>query len=37
MPPPHWNGIVRVGELDGDPAAVKRLPEGARVTIEPAG
>jgi len=28
---PHWNGI------DGDLAAVKRLPEGARVTIEPAG
>ena len=34
---PYWNGIVRIGELDGDMAAVKRLPEGARVTIEPAG
>jgi hypothetical protein len=36
-PAPYWNGIVRIGELDGDMAAVKRLPEGARVTIEPAG
>ena len=34
---PYWNGIVRIGELDGDMAAVKRLPEGARVTIEPTG
>ena len=34
---PHWNGIVRIGELDGDMAAVERLPEGTRVTIEPAG
>jgi hypothetical protein len=34
---PYWNGIVRIGELDGDMAAVKRLPEGARVTIEHTG
>ena len=34
---PYFNGIVRIGELDGDMAAVKRLPEGARVTIERAG
>jgi hypothetical protein len=34
---PYWNGIVRIGELDGDMAAIKRLPEGARVTIERAG
>ena len=34
---PYWNGIVRLGELDGDMAAVKRLPEGARVTIERTG
>ena len=36
-PLPHRNGIVRIGDLDGDMAAVKRLPEGARVTIEPTG
>jgi len=34
---PYWNGIVRIGELDGDMAAVKRLPDGARVTIERTG
>jgi hypothetical protein len=34
---PYWNGIVPIGELDGDTAAVRRLREGARVTIEPAG
>jgi hypothetical protein len=34
---PYWNGIVRIGELHGDMAAVKRLPEGTRVTIEPTG
>ena len=34
---PYWTGIVRIGEFDGDTAAVKRLPEGARVTIERAG
>ena len=34
---PFWNGIVRIGELDGDMAAVRRLPDGARVTIERAG
>src|SRR3954468_15100404 len=34
---PYWNGIVRIGELDGDMSAVKRLPEGTRVTIERTG
>jgi hypothetical protein len=34
---PYWNGIVRIGELDGDIAAVKRLPEATRLTIEPKG
>jgi hypothetical protein len=34
---PYWNGIVRIGELEGDLAAAKRLPEGTRVTIEPRG
>ena len=34
---PYFDGIVRIGELDGDMAAIKRLPEGARVTIERAG
>jgi hypothetical protein len=34
---PYWNGIVRIGELDGDMAAVKRLPEGTRVTLERTG
>jgi hypothetical protein len=34
---PYWNGIVRIGELDGDMAAVERLPEGTGVTIEPTG
>ena len=34
---PYWNGIVPIGDLDGDMAAVKRLPEGSRATIEPAG
>ena len=34
---PYLNGIVRIGEFDGDMAAVKRLPEGARVTIERTG
>lgn len=31
---PYWNGIVRIGELHGDIAAVKRLPEATPVTIE---
>jgi len=34
---PNFNGIVRIGELEGDLAAAKRLPEGMRVTIEPTG
>jgi hypothetical protein len=34
---PYWNGIVRIGELDGHMAALKRLPERARVTIERTG
>ncbi len=33
---PFWNGIVRIGEFDDDADTIKRLPEGARVTIEPA-
>ena len=31
---PYFDGIVRIGELDGGPEAVERLPEGAQVTIE---
>jgi hypothetical protein len=31
---PFFDGIVRIGELDGDLAAVKQLPEGTRVTID---
>jgi hypothetical protein len=34
---PYFDGIVRIGELDADLEAIKRLPEGASVTIEPAG
>jgi hypothetical protein len=34
---PYWDGIVRIGELDGDMATVRRLPEGTRVTIETTG
>jgi hypothetical protein len=34
---PYFEGIVRIGEFDGDMEAIKRLPEGASVTIEPAG
>jgi hypothetical protein len=34
---PYWNGIVRIGKLDGDMSAVERLPEGTRVTIERTG
>ena len=34
---PFFNGIVRIGELDGDMDAIERLPEGASVTIERAG
>jgi hypothetical protein len=33
---PSFDGIVRIGRLDGDLDAIARLPEGARVTIEPA-
>jgi hypothetical protein len=32
---PYFEGIVRIGEYDGDPQAIKRLPGDARVTIEP--
>jgi hypothetical protein len=31
---PSWNGIVRIGEFDGAMDAVRRLPEGARVSVE---
>ena len=34
---PYFDGIVRVGEFDGDMEAIERLPEGAGVTIERAG
>jgi len=34
---PSWSGIVRIGELDGARDAVRRLPDGARVSIELAG
>ena len=34
---PYFDGIVRIGEFDGDIGRVARLPEGARVTIERAG
>ncbi|HEY0539952.1 MAG TPA: cyclophilin-like fold protein [Actinoallomurus sp.] len=34
---PFWNGIVRIGEFDGAMDAVRRLPDGARVSIELAG
>ena len=34
---PYLDGIVRIGEFDGDMSAVERLPEGARVTIECTG
>jgi hypothetical protein len=31
---PFFNGIVRIGELDGDMEAIENLPEDASVTIE---
>ena len=31
---PYFDGIVRIGELDGDMGALQRLPEGASVTIQ---
>jgi hypothetical protein len=34
---PYWNGIVGIGGFDGVMAAVKRLPEDTRVTIERTG
>jgi hypothetical protein len=34
---PYCDGIVRIGDLDGDIEAIARLPEGASVTIERAG
>jgi hypothetical protein len=34
---PYFDGIVRIGDLDGDIEAIARLPEGASVTIERAG
>src|SRR3954452_7147204 len=34
---PYWDGIVRIGEVEGDLSAVRQLPQPARVTIERAG
>ena len=34
---PYFNGIVRIGEFDGDMDAIERLPEGCSVTIERVG
>ena len=34
---PYWDGIVRIGEVEGDLSAVRQLPQAARVTIERAG
>lgn len=31
---PYFDGIVRIGEFDGDTGAIERLPEGASVTIQ---
>jgi hypothetical protein len=33
---PYWNGIVRIGEFDGDMTSVRGLPEGTRERIEAA-
>ena len=33
---PYFDGIVRIGEIDGDAQAITRLPEDSRVTIESA-
>lgn len=30
---PYFDGIVRIGEFDGDTGPIERLPEGASVTI----
>ncbi len=34
---PFFDGIVRIGEIDGGLGAIRLLPEGASVTIERAG
>jgi len=34
---PYWNGIVRIGEMHGAIDALRRLPKGARMSIEHAG
>ena len=34
---PYFDGIVRIGEFDGELGPIERLPEGASVTIERAG
>ena len=34
---PYWDGIVRIGEFNGDMTEVSGLPEASRVTIERAG
>ena len=31
---PYFDGIVRIGEFDGDPATIQQLPEDRTVTIE---
>jgi hypothetical protein len=31
---PYFDGIVRIGEIDGDVPAIARLPEDSSVTIE---
>jgi hypothetical protein len=31
---PYFNGIVRIGEFDGDMGAIERLPEDSSVTVE---
>jgi hypothetical protein len=31
---PYWKGIVGIGEFDGDMTTVRRLAEGARLSIE---
>jgi hypothetical protein len=34
---PYRDGVVRIGEVEGDLSAVRQLPQAARVTIERAG
>ena len=34
---PYFDGIVPIGEFDGDVRAIERLPDDARVTVERAG